>query len=505
MLRPRACYCILCPLIGLLILLFLLRNPPAASAQGAPAKAGRISFINDVAPVLKENCFACHDSKKRKGKLDMSTFESFRKGGTKDDPISEGKPGESLIMDLCNGTGAVRMPPKEAGEALPREKIAVIAQWIQEGAKLDAGISAKADLMRELRIRWKPPTPPANYKYPVNINALAFTPDGKHLVVSGYHELTVWDVAQGKLVKRIATRGERAYGMAFLSDGNLVVAGGRPGQEGDGRIYNLGGGMPKVVNGVALLDGVNDRAVLVKELLETDDSVLALALSADGKKLAAGGCDRLVRVWDLAGGAANAKLEQTFENHADWVFGLAFTPDGKGLLTASRDKTAKVWDLAARESALTFPDHPSAVYAVAITADGKTGISAGEDNNVRFWHATDQAKQLGKQIRASGGHNKAIFRMAMSRDAKKPLLATCSADGSVRLWNPDNGAQLKTLTGHTDWLYAVALSPDGALVAAGGWNGEVRVWKTADGTLAKTFNATPGYTPPATVSATPKK
>ena len=72
--------------------------------------------------------------------------------------------------------------------------------------------------------------------------------------------------------------------------------------------------MLQVMNGVPVLDGVSDQRVLVAELLETDDSVLSLALSRDGKKLAAGGCDRLIRVWDLSGSPAAAKLEHTIEN-----------------------------------------------------------------------------------------------------------------------------------------------------------------------------------------------
>lgn len=484
MFRSRACSCFLCAIVGLAVAFLLFGAPTPANAQGPK---GPVSFINDVAPILKENCYACHDAKKKKGKLDISTYELLRKGGTKDDPIVPGKAKESIFHDVLVATGAGRMPPKDAGDPLPKDKIAIIARWIDEGAKLDAGVEAKADILRELRKRWTPPKAPETYKFPVNVNALAFTPDSKKLVVGGYHELTVWDAATGKLEKRIATRAERAYGMAYLPDGKLAVAGGRPGQEGDVRVYDLNAGT----------DGVNDKKVFVKELVQSDDSILAIALSADGKKLAGAGCDRIVRVWDVASG----KLEHSIENHADWVLGLAFSPDGKYLLTSSRDKTAKIWDLAAKESLVTFPDHQNPVYAVAMTPDGKYGISAGEDNNVRQWQATDASKQIGKQAKAMAGHGKGVFRIAMVT-APKPLLATCSADTSVRLWDPVAGTAIKTLTGHSDWVYAVAISPNAEFVAGGAWNGEVRVWKT-DGTQVSVFNASPGIVTKATVSNPP--
>src|SRR4051812_28959792 len=156
MLRSRCCYCILCSLIGFtLALLLLFGGPPAARAQPPKGPAGPVSFINDVAPILKENCFACHDTKKRKGKLEMTTFETLHKGGSSGEPWVAGKPEESLVVELLTTRGKSRMPPKEAGEALPKEKIDIIRRWIKEGARLDGGIPAKADLMRELRVRWK--------------------------------------------------------------------------------------------------------------------------------------------------------------------------------------------------------------------------------------------------------------------------------------------------------------------------------------------------------------
>lgn len=490
MLRSRVCCCVLCPLIGLALALFLLfRASPTSVAQ----TKGPVSFINDVAPILKQNCFVCHDAKRKKGKLDMTTFESLRKGGADGDPIESGNPQKSHMIALLTASGAKRMPPKEAGEPLAKEKIAIIAQWIKEGAKLDGNLSPKTDLVRELRMRWTPPPPPAAYPFPVKITALIFTPDGKKVVAGGHHELTVWDIESGKLEKRLHTRAERTYAMIFLPDGKLVVAGGRPGQEGDVRVYDLDA-KAKMSNGVAVLDGVNDKSVFLKEMMESDDSVFALARSDDGTRLAAGGVDRLVRIWNISQGYANAPLEQTIENHADWVLGLAFSPDGKHLLTASRDKTAKMWDLAAKESVLTFPDHQNSVQGVALSPDGKIGMSVGEDNNVRFWQATDQAKQIGKQIRlGAGGHSKIVTRLAFHSDPKNPLLATCSADSSVRLWSPAGGTLLRTLTGHTDYLYVVAFSNDGSHVAAAGYNGEVRIWRTGDGSLVRNFNASPGY------------
>ncbi len=478
MLRSRPCYCILCAVLGLFLAWLLLFGSPTSAIAQTPK--GPVSFINDIAPLLKENCYACHDAKKKKGKLEMTSYETLRKGGTKDDPITPGKSKESYLIDVLRATDASRMPPKDVGDPLPKEKIDLIARWIDEGAKLDAGVAANADLLRELRKRWSPPTPPEKYKYPINVNALAFTPDNKQVVVGGYHELTIWDAATGKLDKRIRTRAERAYGMLFLPDGKLVVAGGRPGQEGDVRIYDIAAGT----------DGIADPKVMLKELVQSDDSILALALSKDGTKLAAAGCDRIVRVWDLPSG----KLEHSIENHADWVLGLNFSPNGKYLASASRDKTAKIWDLGAKESLVTFPDHQNPVYAVAISADGKLGISAGEDNNVRMWQASDSAKQIGKQTKSLGGHGKAIFRMAVS-NAAKPLLATCSADGTVRLWDATAGSALKTLSGPNDWVYAVAISPDSKLVAGGAWNGEVRIWKVDDGKVQTAFNASPGYAP----------
>ena len=140
---------------------------------------------------------------------------------------------------------------------------------------------------------------------------------------------------------------------------------------------------------------------------------------------------------------------------------------------------------------LTFPDHQNAVYGAGISSDGKTGFSAGEDGNLRQWQATDASKQIGKQVRAVSG-GKAVFKALYRADPKTPLLASAGADGMVRLFNAGSGAAIKTLSGFSDYVFALAISSDGEFVAAGSNNGEVRIWQTSDGSLVKNFSASPG-------------
>ncbi|HJZ91076.1 MAG TPA: c-type cytochrome domain-containing protein [Gemmataceae bacterium] len=469
--------CILCAALAALTA-WLVLAVPFARAEG-----GQVSFINEVAPILKENCFACHDAKKRSGKFDMTSFEKLMTGGAGGEGITAGKHDDSELYALIVSQKERRMPPRKDNlSPVPPTQTEVVKKWIDQGAKLDTGLDPKADLVKELRVRWKPPAPMAAYKYPVIVNALTFTPDGKQLVVGGHHELTVWEIASAKLVKRIYTRAERAYAMAYLPDGKLAVAGGRPGQEGDVRIFDLGA-PGKADKDVQILDGVNDPKVMVKQLLDADDSVLCLAVSPDSKRIASGGCDRTVRVWEYPSG----KLEQSIENHADWVLGVTFAPDGKHLLTCSRDKTAKVWDLAAKESVLTFPEHQAPVFGIAVKADSKAGFSGGADKQLRTWNAAGE----GKQIKVLGTHADDILKLV--QHPKEPVMVTTSADKTVKVWNPETGANTKTLTGLTDHVFAAAISTDGKQVAAGAYDGEVRVWNIADGAAVKAFNASPGY------------
>ena len=196
---------------------------------------------------------------------------------------------------------------------------------------------------------------PESYPVTVPITALAFSPDGKEIASSGYHEINLWKTGDGTLDRRIRGLAERIYEIAFSPDGKwLATASGDPGQFGAVKLWIAepsGGGKP------------------VRDLLETTDCVFAVAFSPDSKLLAAAGADRAIRIWDVESGQERA----TIEDHADWIFDLAFSPDGKRLASASRDKTSKLFDVEKKESLITFPGHAQTVYAVAFSSRWQVG------------------------------------------------------------------------------------------------------------------------------------
>ena len=104
--------------------------------------------------------------------------------------------------------------------------------------------------------------------------------------------------------------------------------------------------------------------------------------------------------------------------------------------------------------------------------------SAGADNVIKVW---DYEK--GEQVRSFGNHGKQITRLVFK--GKTSEIATCSGDQTVRIWNIDNGGGGMTFGGSKDFRYAVGISADGKIVAAGGEEGVVRLYNGANGQLIK--------------------
>ncbi len=442
----------------------------AAKPEAKSVAASRpVSFLHEVAPVFVENCIGCHNAKKAESKYAMTTFTQLAKGGAQSEGVNlePGKPEESYLVEVIRPNGNPRMPYKL--DPLSPEKIKLIERWVAEGAKYD-GTSPAEDwtiAMHKVEKIAIPETYPAT----IPVTGLTFTPDGQTLLAAGFHEITAWKTATGTLIGRYPGLAERIYRVVFSPDGKwLATASGDPGIYGVARLFKV---------------EANGKLTPARDLAETQDVVFAVAFSPDSKRVAIGSADRSVRVLEVETG----KPIFNVEDHADWVVDVAFSPDGKRLATASRDKTTKVFDIDKKESLVTFPGHNQPVFSVAFTPDGKGVASAGEDNRIRIWNPDAD----GKSIREIGGFGGAVFAMLFTPDGKNLLGA--GADKSVRVFT-DKGATVRRLEGHQDWIYALAVSRDGKMIASGSWDGEIRLWNAADGKLIRSWIAAPGYKPP---------
>jgi dipeptidyl aminopeptidase/acylaminoacyl peptidase len=448
---------------------------PSSKPVPAPDANKPVSFMRDVAPVLVRNCIACHNPKKSESKYVMTTFQQLAKGGKQGEGMTlvPGKPEECYFLDVLQADAEPRMPYKL--DPLPQEEIALLEKWVAQGARYD-GTSPGEDWTFLLR-KTRKVAVPVTYPVTVPITAVAFTPDGKYVAASGYHEITLWKTADGRLDRRVPGLSERTYGLCFSKDGKwLATASGDPGEYGLARLWTVD------ANGVGKP---------VRDLAESSDVVFAVAFSPDGARVATAGADRAIRVYETGSG----KLLVQIEDHADWIFDIAFSPDGKRLASASRDKTAKVFDVDKKESLVTFTGHGQPVYTVAFAPDGKTVATGGEDGSIREWKFDGEAKQA----RDFGGFGAPVFKLRYSPDGK--TLAACSGDKSVRLFKAENVAAIRSLQGHTDWVYSVAFSTDGKTLASGSWDGEVRLWNVADGKPQRTILAAPGMKSPGTQAA----
>jgi WD40 repeat protein len=183
-----------------------------------------------------------------------------------------------------------------------------------------------------------------------------------------------------------------------------------------------------------------------------------------------------VRLWD----AETGRAIRVFEKHAAGVHGVAFGPDGRWLASGWGDGMVRIWDTkdpvgAARE----LPGHDGAVERVVFLPDGRLASAGGRSatsatsglGEVKIWDlATGRVLNL-------RGHTGLVEGLACSTDGRR--LATGSDDRTVKVWDTTTGAEVFNLRGHTGGVLCVAFSPDGQRIASGGWDRTFRVWDTS--------------------------
>jgi len=198
--------------------------------------------------------------------------------------------------------------------------------------------------------------------------------------------------------------------------------------------------------------------------------VSSVVFSPDGRRIASGGWEKTVRIWD----AATGRELETLRGHEDIVWAVAFSPDGRRLASASSDKTVRVWDAATGRELAAFHGHQDRVASVAFSPDGRRLASASSDKTVRIWDA-----ETGQEIRTLKGHAWWVISVVFSPDGRR--LASASHDKTVRIWDAATGSELLTLGGDEDVVWGVAFSPDGRRLASAGGDKTVRIWDAAAG------------------------
>jgi len=213
------------------------------------------------------------------------------------------------------------------------------------------------------------------------------------------------------------------------------------------------------------------------------DQVFAVALAPDGKTLASGGDDRLIRLWETATG----KELRTFAGHTDGVNAVAFFSDGKTLVSAGEDGIARLWNVESGKERLVFRGHgTSPVKCVAVAPDDKTIATKGDDGAVRVWDAAVGKELL--NIPSEKGHGRSAVTFAP--DGK--TLAGIGADGGIAIWEAKTGKELLRFTDPDPGdVTSLAFTPDGKRLASGGLDRMVRLWDVERGKLLRELGTMP--------------
>ena len=180
--------------------------------------------------------------------------------------------------------------------------------------------------------------------------------------------------------------------------------------------------------------------------------VLALSFSADGARLASGGDDREIRVWDVPSGALLRMIPQA---HEDVVYSLHFFPaNNRTLSSIGHSQNAYLWDVDAGQRIRVVPGQRFAVFS----PDGRTIATVASEVGADFAsHVLLINAETGDLLTTMLGHTGTILSASFSIDGSK--LASCSCDRTCKVWDPSTGALLRTIE-FNDGVYSVAWGRD---------------------------------------------
>lgn len=299
--------------------------------------------------------------------------------------------------------------------------------------------------------------------HPGGTFCVRFSPDGSRIASAGADRIArIWDPATGKILREFAEHKFPVTSVAFTADGSRVFT----------SAYFTDASTP--------IEGrVHRWRVDTGEIEQTYRGgvkpLSSLALSPDGKLIAAGSWDSCVFIWNVDSAGEPRKLggkPGPLQNiHINAV---AFSPDGSLLAAGSDDKWARVYRVSDGAELVTLRDHAANVNAVGFSGDGKTLATGGDDSAIRLWNVSDWSAKA-----TLCGHASAVRTIGWTPDSK--LIYSGSLDRTIRQWDatfPGYGG-LRTHYGKNN--YAAKFSPDGTLLSCASSDGTIGLIDAATG------------------------
>ena len=412
--------------------------------------AAEPSYFHEIRPVLQRQCQGCHQPNLKSSNLDLTTYEGLKAGG---------KHGPALGLLVKYLTGEIKPQMPLGMPPLAADQIELVRSWVVAGGKDDTPEEARETIS---------PGAPTVYSLPPVLTALAYSPDGKMLAVSGNREILLHTLDGSAPPKRLSGLSDSILSLAFSRDGSLLVAGGgTPARFGEIQFWDLPAGK------------------LRRSVTMTGDTVFGVSLSPDGTRVAAGCTDNTVRILDAATGKELNKMGA----HENWVLGTTFSVDGKRVVSVGRDRSAKLTDAASGAFQENVNLLRGELAAVARHPSKDIVVIGGEDR-IAYVYQMDRPKNMKiaddtTLIRKLERQNGVITALAWSPDGNR--IAVAGSAPEVSVYDAGTGARVAACTGHSAGIYSVAFSPNSTTLATGGFDGTVRLYDAATGALRKAF------------------
>jgi WD40 repeat protein len=286
-----------------------------------------------------------------------------------------------------------------------------------------------------------------------SFTAIAVSPDGQKIIAGkGNGTVYLWDKS-GKQLKTWAAHGNKVTAISFSKNGQTLATAG--GEDGLARIWTVTG---------------NKLGELKHPQIK---KMLGVSLSPDGKFVATASDDNRARIWTVAG-----QEVRRLEGHQEWVTVVNFSPDGQSVATGSNDGIVKLWNAKTGDQIQNFQGHRGVVLTASFSGDGKRLVSAGRDGFVRLWNLLDRPVQ---RLELTGFKDD-VNAIAFSPDGK--TIAGAGDEGVMRLWDAKSGKEVKVwkeaiqrISSSENNVQDITFSPDGKFIVAGGLNVPIaRVW-----------------------------